>query len=150
MERKSIAVAIILTRNFTFTISHGGSDWGCMGEIKSKSTSVEIRLHLNSTLACSLGRFRFRLTMISIWRPRLTSGSAPFGANDIPSDNQRGGGAVRETHLRKEEPMKTGFDRAMEEVASQRELFWHTQKRKLKRLPLEWREAIERGEELLR
>ena len=45
--------------------------------------------------------------------------------------------------------MKTYFDRAMEEVASQRELFWQTQKRKLKRLPLEWREAIERGEELL-
>jgi len=46
--------------------------------------------------------------------------------------------------------MKTYFDRAMEEVASQRELFWQTQKRKLKRLPLEWQEAIERGEELLR
>jgi hypothetical protein len=42
------------------------------------------------------------------------------------------------------------FDRAMEEVASQRELFWQPQKRKLKRLPLEWQEAIERGEELLR
>ena len=42
------------------------------------------------------------------------------------------------------------FDRAIEEVASQRELFWQTQKRKLKRLPLEWQEAIERGEKLLR
>jgi hypothetical protein len=55
---------------------------------------------------------------------------------------------------RKEERMKTGlsgyFDRAMEEVSSQRELFWQPKKRKLKRLPLEWREAIERGEELLR
>ena len=42
------------------------------------------------------------------------------------------------------------FDRAMEEVASQRELFWQPKRRKLKSLPLEWREAIERGEELLR
>ena len=50
--------------------------------------------------------------------------------------------------------MKTGlsghFDRAMEEVASQRELFWQPKQRKLKSLPQEWREAIERGEELLR
>jgi len=46
--------------------------------------------------------------------------------------------------------MKTGFDRAMEEVASQRELYWQPKKRKLKSLPREWREAIERGEELLR
>ena len=51
---------------------------------------------------------------------------------------------------RKEERMKTGFDRAMEEVASQRELYWQPKKRKLKSLPREWREAIERGEELLR
>jgi hypothetical protein len=46
--------------------------------------------------------------------------------------------------------MGTGFDRAMVEVAAQRELFWETRKRKLRRLPREWREAIERGEELLR
>ena len=63
-------------------------------------------------------------------------------------------GRYDKTHLRKEEPMKpdlTGhFDRAMEEVASQRELFWQPKKRKLKSLPQEWREAIERGEELLR
>ena len=46
--------------------------------------------------------------------------------------------------------MRTGFDRAMAELAAQRELFWETRKRKLRRLPREWREAIERGEELLR
>jgi len=46
--------------------------------------------------------------------------------------------------------MGTGFDRAMVEVAAQRELFWETRKRKLRCLPPEWREAIERGEELLR
>ena len=46
--------------------------------------------------------------------------------------------------------MGTGFDRAMKEVVAQRELFWETRKQKLKRLPLEWQEAIERGEELLR
>jgi len=47
--------------------------------------------------------------------------------------------------------MKTDLTgRAMEEVASQRELFWQPKQRKLKSLPLEWREAIERGEELLR
>lgn len=40
--------------------------------------------------------------------------------------------------------------RAMQEVASQRELFWQPQTGKLKRLPPEWRQAIERGEELLR
>jgi len=42
------------------------------------------------------------------------------------------------------------FDRAMQEVVSQRELFWQSQERKLKRLPPAWRDAIERGEELLR
>jgi hypothetical protein len=51
---------------------------------------------------------------------------------------------------KKEERMETGFDRAMAEVAAQRELFWETRKRKLRRLPQVWREAIERGEELLR
>ena len=40
--------------------------------------------------------------------------------------------------------------RAMQEVISQRELFWQPRARKLKRLPREWREAIERGEGLLR
>ncbi len=42
------------------------------------------------------------------------------------------------------------LERAMQEVASQRELFWQSQERKLKRLPRGWREAIERGEGLLR
>lgn len=42
------------------------------------------------------------------------------------------------------------LDRAIEEVASQRELFRQTQRHKLKRLPQEWRDAVERGEELLR
>ena len=46
--------------------------------------------------------------------------------------------------------LTTHFDRAMQEVVSQRELFWQSQQRKLKRLPPEWRDAIERGEELLR
>lgn len=46
--------------------------------------------------------------------------------------------------------MGTGLERAMVEVAAQRELFWETRKRKLRRLAPEWREAIERGEELLR
>jgi hypothetical protein len=44
----------------------------------------------------------------------------------------------------------SNFERAMAEVASQRELFWQSQRRKLNRLPLPWREAIERGEALLR
>jgi hypothetical protein len=39
---------------------------------------------------------------------------------------------------------------AMREVVSQRELFWQPQKRKLDRLPKPAREAIERGEALLR
>ena len=47
--------------------------------------------------------------------------------------------------------METGLSsRAMVEVAAQRELFWETRKRRLSRLSREWREAIERGEELLR
>jgi len=42
------------------------------------------------------------------------------------------------------------LERAMQEIASQRELFWQPRARRVKRLPHEWREAIERGEELLR
>jgi hypothetical protein len=42
------------------------------------------------------------------------------------------------------------LDLALVEVASQRELFWQPQKRKLQRLPSHWRHAIERGEELLK
>ena len=42
------------------------------------------------------------------------------------------------------------LDNAMEEITSQRALFWQCQERKLKRLPREWREAIDRGERLLR
>ena len=45
--------------------------------------------------------------------------------------------------------MASHSNRAMEEVASQRELFWHAQKRALNRLPKPAREAIERGEALL-
>ena len=41
-------------------------------------------------------------------------------------------------------------DRALTELASQRELFWRPRRRTLKRLPSEWRHAIERGEALLR
>jgi hypothetical protein len=50
--------------------------------------------------------------------------------------------------------MKTGlathFEKAMEEIASQRALFREAQERKLKRLAPEWRQAVERGEGLLR
>jgi len=42
------------------------------------------------------------------------------------------------------------LERAMQEIASQRELFWQPQQRKLKGLSPGWREAIERGEELLK
>jgi hypothetical protein len=45
---------------------------------------------------------------------------------------------------------KNHFDKAMAEVESQRQLFWQSQQRRLKRVPPEWRQAIERGEELLR
>lgn len=41
-------------------------------------------------------------------------------------------------------------EKVMGEITSQRALFWQCQQRKLKRLPPEWREAIERGEGLLR
>jgi hypothetical protein len=57
---------------------------------------------------------------------------------------------MQKRNEKKGEHMGTGFDRAMAEVAAQRELFWETRKRKLRRLPQGWREAIERGEELLR
>jgi len=83
------------------------------------------------------------------------SGSV-FGSLDgLPYDKGKPVvGRYDKTHFERRKPMKkdlTGhFDRAMEEVASQRELFWQPKKRKLKSLPLEWREAIERGEELLR
>lgn len=46
--------------------------------------------------------------------------------------------------------MENKVERAMQEVASQRQLFWQSQARKLKRVPPEWRQAIERGEDLLR
>lgn len=46
--------------------------------------------------------------------------------------------------------MSTKTDRAMEEVASQRELFWYAQERTLKRLPKPAREAVKCGEALLR
>jgi hypothetical protein len=41
-------------------------------------------------------------------------------------------------------------DTALAELASERELFWRPQRKKLQRLPSEWRHAIERGEALLR
>jgi hypothetical protein len=46
--------------------------------------------------------------------------------------------------------METGLDKAMEEIAAQRALFWQCQQRRVKRLPREWQEAVNRGEELLR
>lgn len=42
------------------------------------------------------------------------------------------------------------LEKALTELASQRELFWQPQRKKLQRLPSEWRHAIERGEALLR
>jgi hypothetical protein len=42
------------------------------------------------------------------------------------------------------------LDVALAEIASQRELFWQPQRKKLQRLPSQWRHAIERGEALLR
>ena len=42
------------------------------------------------------------------------------------------------------------LDTALAELASERELFWRSQRQQLQRLPSEWRHAIERGEELLR
>jgi hypothetical protein len=42
------------------------------------------------------------------------------------------------------------LSRAMQEVISQRELFWLPQETKLRRLSPKWRKAIERGEEILR
>ena len=41
------------------------------------------------------------------------------------------------------------LEKALTELASQRELFWQPQQKKLQRLPSEWRNAIERGEALL-
>jgi hypothetical protein len=40
--------------------------------------------------------------------------------------------------------------RVMQEVISQRGLFWQRQETKLRRLSPQWRKAIERGEQLLR
>jgi hypothetical protein len=42
------------------------------------------------------------------------------------------------------------LDTALAELATERELFWRLRRRTLKRLPSEWRHAIERGEALLR
>src|SRR5262245_52542300 len=66
MERKSIVVGIIFTRNSTFTIFHGALDWVC-------STSEEISSDLNTTWRGFLQRFRFGLMMISTWKTRPTS-----------------------------------------------------------------------------
>src|SRR5262249_5722355 len=70
MEGKCPAAKTIFTPNSTLTVSFGFLDWGLMGK---RSLAVEISLDLNSTLPCFLGRFRFRLTMISMWEARLTS-----------------------------------------------------------------------------
>jgi hypothetical protein len=49
-----------------------------------------------------------------------------------------------------ETTLSQGLDRAMAEITAQRQLFWQPQKRMLNRLPKAAREAIERGEALLR
>lgn len=47
-------------------------------------------------------------------------------------------------------PLQKLIGTAMNEVGSQRQLFWQQQQRKLSGLPAEWRRAIERGEDLLK
>jgi hypothetical protein len=96
----------------------------------------------------------------AIWETRLIDGRSASGwqrptkgtdrvlQTIPPSDDQRGGVGLQTKGGRHGTVLKRYFCRAMEDVASQRELVWLS--KEFERLPQEWREAIERGEEPLR